>query len=91
MQWTVILLGLCLSSCAILHKVAIADIDTRHRQGKPIDIKFSETGINLKEAAQTADFLRGKKDSKAEELATIISLFQWGPRVGNIVYSEKYD
>ena len=91
MRWTVILLSLNLGSCAVLYKVAITDIDTRYHKGHPIDIKLSETGVNLKEAAQVADSFRGGKDKKAEDIAAIIALFQWGPKVGNIVFNENYD
>jgi hypothetical protein len=79
------------SACAQLHHVQVGEIHSHPGYiHKPFDIKFSEVGINLKEAGQTADLLRGSQNKEAENIAGIIGLFQMGPRTGNPVYSKDY-
>lgn len=84
-----ILIALFLQSCAIVHHVQVGEV--RHKknyQRIPFDIKVSETGFSVKEAADVVDAISG--DSKASELADIIAMFQVGPTTGKPIYNPKY-
>ena len=85
-----ILLFLC--SCAQLHHVQIGEL-VSHPDfiQKPFDIKLSETGINIQEAANVSKvFMDKNRQKEAENIASIIGLFQMGPRTGNPVYVRDY-
>jgi hypothetical protein len=87
-------LGLLVSGCAQLHHVQLSDISNRTNSSssKEIDIKLSETGVNLQEIADIAKaFSRSDKSSQQiQEVQNIIALFQMGPVTGNPVYIENY-
>ena len=84
---------LWVSGCAVLHHVQIGDIDASGgRKSSKIDIKVSETGINIKEAGEIAKALSASKEGReaADTITTIISMFQMGPHTGNGVFSDAY-
>ncbi len=79
------------SGCAVLHHVQIGDIDNREGSRSPIDIKVSEVGVNVDDAASIVGSLGGKKEARdANRLAEYIGYFQMGPRTGNAVYTSDY-
>ncbi len=80
------------NACAQLHHVQIGEVvNNPNYTQKPFDIKISETGINLQEAADIAKFV-GNKDQgdTAQSIANTIGLFQMGPVTGNPVYVKDY-
>lgn len=80
------------NACAQLHHVQIGEIvNNPNYTQKPFDIKISETGINLQEAADITKFV-GNKDQgdTAQSIANTIGLFQMGPLTGNPVYVKDY-
>ncbi len=84
---------LVVAGCAQLHHIQIGDIDNRNpRKMKKIDVKVSETGVNLEEAARIIDAAGGdySDDGPASQIAAIIGLFQMGPTTGNKVYNDTY-
>ncbi len=89
------LIGLMLSatilpSCAVLHHVQVGELDNRGKLRK-FDVKVSETGVNLDEARDVANALtRGRHSKALDDANAILSLFQMGPRTGNIVFNETY-
>jgi hypothetical protein len=87
-----LLLGLGQLACAELHSTAIGEIDGPLRGGQPIDLKVSDTGVNLGEAASLAGALSGSKAGRRQSssLSDVISLFQWGPTTGNPTFSEDF-
>jgi len=88
-----LLAAIALPSCAFLHHVQISDIDNRSGYTlQPIDIKLSETGFNIDEAA---DIARGitRSERAREDIDTIrdlIKMFQMGPKTGNPVFNDRY-
>jgi hypothetical protein len=85
-------LALAFSGCAFLHHVQIGDIDSRKGKLVPFDIKLSETGFNLDEAANVASSLT-RSSAAQDDIAgvrALLGLFQWGPTTGNPVFTEKY-
>lgn len=88
------LYSLCLIciSCAQLHHIQVGEIISNPNYiQKPFDIKISETGINLNEAADVSKvFLNKNQQKEADDIAAIIGMFQMGPRTGNTVYVKDY-
>lgn len=79
------------SSCAVLHHVQVGQIDNRDSLvDVPFEIKVSEMGVSLEEAGRVARVIGGNAGQAASGLTAIISLFQFGPRTGNPVYTETY-
>lgn len=83
---------LLLSSCAIIHKHQVQDIDSKILKGKRFEFLISETGVEITEGVRLAGVLSGNKNTNrsAQGLANIIGLFQMGPRTGNPVYSLEF-
>jgi hypothetical protein len=85
-----------LTACAQLHHVQLSDIsdlsDRDRASAKSIDIKVSETGVNLQEATDIAKaFTRNERTrDQMQQVQNMIALFQTGPRTGNPVYVENY-
>ena len=79
------------AGCAQLHHVQLGDIDNSPGfVRKPIDIKLSESGINVQEAAGIVRAFDKNAGEGAEKIAAVIGLFQMGPRTGNPVYVKDY-
>jgi hypothetical protein len=80
------------SGCAALHHVQIADVEADNNKGSPIDIKVSETGVSLDEAAAIAKGVARSQAGKEAigDIQAIVSLFQQGPITGAPVYVETY-
>jgi hypothetical protein len=91
-----VFLVLCLSlsfhtGCAILHHVQVGDIDNRAGTRTPIDIKASEMGVNIDDAAAVIGAVGGKAATRdSGRIAEMIGYFQMGPRTGNPVYTSDY-
>jgi hypothetical protein len=83
---------LFMGACAQLHHVQIGDIDNDEGDLTPFELMVSETGINIDEAASIGKAM--VRDQGSQEaistIQTIIALFQYGPRTGNLVYSDTY-
>lgn len=77
------------SSCAILHHVQVGSIDNRTDQETlvPFDIKLSEYGVSTEDIGRIA---QATQSDALQSIAAVVSLFQFGPSTGNIVYNEKY-
>lgn len=88
----IIFIGIVFCSCAQLHHVQIGEIVSHPEYvQKPFDIKISESGINLGEAAEVSKiFLNKERHKDADDVAAIIGLFQMGPSTGNPVYVKDY-
>jgi len=88
-----LLLSGFLQSCVYLHHVQIGDIDQRQKNSlERFEVMVSETGINLDEATAIAKRLAGtqKARDQMEQINSIVSMFQMGPRTGNLVFNETY-
>lgn len=86
------LTSIALSGCAVLHHVQVGDVDGNLDKAERFEVLVSETGINTQEAASIAKALTNDSKTKKDIQAVqdIISLFQMGPRTGNLVYDEHY-
>ncbi|SMF58253.1 hypothetical protein [Pseudobacteriovorax antillogorgiicola] len=81
-----------LSGCANLHHIQIGEIDNRRGlKRERFELKVSETGINLDEAADIAKTFASKSDNEnIEAIRGFVALFQQGPRTGNPIYFSEY-
>lgn len=82
-----------LSGCAVLHHYQLSEIDNRPGATlTPVEVKVSETGVDLREAKAISQALLSNPNDKknAGSIADTIALFQIGPRTGAPVYSETY-
>lgn len=86
-----IALSLSLTGCAFLHHVQIGDIDNRKpKQMKPVEVKVSETGVDLQEAGRISKAISEDRGKQIDDMMQIIGLFQMGPRTGAPVFSVSY-
>lgn len=82
-----------LGGCAFLHQYQLDSVDSDLvLKGKKVEIIVSETGVNLQEATNVAKlFTRDQKtQGDMQKINDVISMFQMGPRTGNMVFDEKY-
>lgn len=89
---TALSLGLLLlCGCAGLHHVEIGDIDNS-RDLQIFDVKVSETGVDIGEAARLSKVLTTNKTlhKGANAVENIWKLMTYGPRTGNVIFSEDY-
>lgn len=79
--------------CAALHHVQVGEIDNRNsRSLKPFEIKVSETGFNIKEAAQIGRAISQSQKGRQtiREAEAIWGYFHMGPTTGNAVFNDTY-
>ncbi len=86
--------ALCLGpwGCASLYQIQISDIQGTEGHLSPVEVRVSETGIDVQRAAELEGVMMASRMSRLEghEVGGILSLFQFGPKTGNVVYSEIY-
>jgi hypothetical protein len=81
------------SGCTVVHHTQLSDIEPK--TGERVSVKISETTIDLQELSEIAKQVGRATGSKAASqggsiLDTYTALFQYGPRTGTPVYTEKY-
>ena len=89
----IIAISTLVSGCAFLHQYQLGSIDSETViKGQRFEILVSETGVNLQETADTAKLFTQNREShkQVQQVQDVISLFQMGPRTGNMVFNEKY-
>ncbi|MNK90926.1 hypothetical protein D3C87_1109970 [compost metagenome] len=93
MQKTLLLstLMFLFTGCAILHHVQVGHIDNRDSQVQiPFEILMSEVGVSTSEIAGAGKLANSKGGDAVADAAAILSLFQMGPRTGNLTYNPRY-
>lgn len=80
------------TGCAILHHVQIGQVDSRDANSAwiPFEVMVSETGVNTEEIGRFAKAANNGNNNAVSDAAAIVSLFQIGPRTGNLVYNQAY-
>lgn len=88
------LFALTLTGCAVLHHAQVGEIDNRDGalgKARKFDVKVSDVGVNLKETANLARAIRGKREDKAvDDVERILGYFQQGPTTGEKVFNDTY-
>lgn len=86
-----ILLPVILYGCAVLHHVQLGQIDNRNSQALiPFEILMNEVGVSTEEIGKMAKATNSKGGDDVAGLAALVSLFQMGPRTGNLTYNQRY-
>ncbi|CAE77975.1 hypothetical protein predicted by Glimmer/Critica [Bdellovibrio bacteriovorus HD100] len=85
----VLVLGL--SGCAVLHHVQVGSIDNRNTAVQiPFEILMSEVGVSTEEIGGLLKASNTQGGDDAAGIAALISLFQMGPRTGNVTYNQRF-
>lgn len=84
--------GVVLAGCAILHHVQVGQIDNRTSDDVliPFEILMNEVGVSTEEIGKMAKATNSRGGDDVAGLAALVSLFQMGPRTGNLTYNEHY-
>lgn len=69
--------------CMTLHRTSIGDVA---RGGRKFEIQITDVGINLERTSKAIGEM-ADKSKEAEQIKSIMGLFQWGPKTGNPVYN----
>ena len=77
-----------LVGCATLHRAQLDEIDGQHAHLVPFEIHVSETGVSAKAIGQIASI--AMKSSRPSQIASIVALFQFGPKTGEVVYDDTF-
>jgi len=86
-------LSMLVSGCAIMHATQLGEIDSATvLNGQPFEIRVSELGLSLEDAAMIGEAVAKQYGYGAEAGAggDIIALFQTGPKTGNPVFRDDY-
>jgi hypothetical protein len=73
------------SGCIQLHNVQVGDVVG---QGKKITVEVSDLGVDMDQSIKLAGRM-ANRDKDAGNLSALISLFQYGPRTGNVIYRPE--
>lgn len=78
-----------LSGCAILWHAQVGNLDLREEKDVlvPFEVLLSEMGVSTEDVK---DIARASRSKEGENIASIIQMFQIGPRTGNPVYNQRY-
>ena len=88
--------GMWMASCAVLHKVQLAEVDGENvSKGKKISVKVSETTVDFNEAGRMIRNIGVLARSReANDLGRAFEyyafFFQFGPMTGTQVFHELY-
>jgi hypothetical protein len=77
-----------LPACATLHNLQLDEIDGAHAHLEPFELHVSEVGIDTKAVGQIASAASGSR--APSQIASIVALFQSGPKTGNVVYDDTF-
>lgn len=86
-----LLASLLTGGCARLHTVQIGDIDNTLPPSQPVEVKKSETGLDVAEAAGIARAVGGRGVDRAANTAeSVWKLITYGPKTGEVVFADDY-
>jgi hypothetical protein len=71
-----------------MHRAQLDEIDAQYGRLVPFEVRVSEVGLNTQAIGATASL--ATRSRVPSRIATIISLFQFGQRTGNPVFSDTY-
>ncbi|MGD0529854.1 MAG: hypothetical protein ABSE49_32260 [Polyangiaceae bacterium] len=77
-----------LVGCASLHRAQLDEIDAQQGHLVPFEIHVSETGVSTKAIGQIASV--ALRSAKPSQIASIVALFQYGPKTGNVVFNDQF-
>lgn len=74
--------------CASVHRAQLDEIDTQQGRLRPFEIHVSDTGVNVRAIGTAASV--ATRSSGPSRLAGVVSLFEFGPKTGNPVFSDSF-
>jgi hypothetical protein len=80
--------GLALAGCSQLHRAQLDEIDTQHGYLRPFEIHVSEAGVSTQAIGTVASI--ATRSARASQLAGLISLFEFGPKTGEVVFDDTF-
>ncbi len=84
----ILLLAPALGGCASLHRAQLDEIDAQRGRLVPFEIHVSETGVNTKAIGAIASV--AARSSRPSQVASLVALFQFGPKTGDPVFDDKF-
>jgi len=76
------------AGCASLHHAQLDEIDAQSGHLRPFEIHVSDTGVNTKAIGTVASV--AMRSSKPSQIASVVALFQFGPKTGEVVFDDKF-
>ena len=87
--WLALLpLTLGLPACATLHRAELDEIDSQQGRLQPFEVHVSDTGVDVKAVGVLAS--AATRSARPSQLASIVALFQFGPKTGSVVLDDKF-
>ncbi len=80
--------ALAVTGCASLHRAQLDEIDATRGHLEPFEIHVSETGVDVKAIGTVASVATRSK--APSQIASIVALFQFGPKTGDVVYDDTF-
>jgi len=80
--------ALAMAGCTTLHRAQIDEIDNRAGFLRPFEIHVSETGVSARAIGAIASV--ASRSARPSQLAGIISLFEFGPKTGEVVFDDTF-
>jgi hypothetical protein len=74
--------------CVSLHRAQLDEIDAQQGRLEPFEIHVSETGVDTKAVGALAS--AATQSSRPSQIASLVALFQFGPKTGDVVYDDAF-
>ena len=76
------------AGCVSLPHAQRDENDAQQGRHQPIDIHVSVTGVNTKAVGAVASV--ALHSSKPSQIASLVALFQFGPKTGDVVFDDRF-
>jgi hypothetical protein len=76
------------TGCVSLHHAQLDEIDAQHHYLKPFEVHVSDTGLDVRAIGTVASV--ATHSARASQLAGLISLFEFGPKTGEVVFDDTF-
>lgn len=82
--------SILINACAIKHHVQLSDIQrVKGKKLTPFKVMVNETGVDVEQAGNLISGIT-RDNEVAKNIASILAMFQMGPRTGYPVFNEQY-
>ena len=82
-----------ISGCAQMHHVQVGEMDMTRGEGVPFDVKTSNLGLNVSEAATIVKEVAGRQSGVGKGAQTVDDVWKaitYGPRTGEVTFDASY-
>ena len=77
------------SSCAVLYRYQVGEIDNRTPSIR-FEVKLDDTGFDIREAGRLIESFARTEDGTFRKIGDTVALFQIGPRTGLPTFNEAF-